>query len=236
MITKAMILAAGFGKRIHPLTLKCPKPLLKINNETLLSNTLKFLKQFGIKQVVINIHYLGEQIIEYINSSKFNLAITIVKENVEILDTGGGILNAIRHFSNQPFLVINPDTIWNLDYLEELKLMEKNFFLNKKKKCSMLVVNKKKSFDRSFKGDFNLEKQLIDRKNKDQLKYIYTGLQIIRSEAFDGIYNKVFSINKIWDKLIQNKELYGIESKLEFLHVSTLDIYNKLLKKNLNIK
>ena len=77
MIKKAMILAAGFGKRIHPLTLKCPKPLLKIGNETLLSNALKFLEQFGIKQAVINVHYLGEQIVDYINSNQFNLIIKI---------------------------------------------------------------------------------------------------------------------------------------------------------------
>ena len=70
MIKKAMILAAGFGKRVHPLTLSCPKPLLKIGDETLLSNTLKFLNSFGIKQVVVNVHYLGEQIIEYINKNK----------------------------------------------------------------------------------------------------------------------------------------------------------------------
>ena len=73
MIKKAMILAAGFGKRVHPLTLKSPKPLLKIGNETLLSNTLKFLETFGIKQVVVNVHYLRKQIIEYIKKEKFNL-------------------------------------------------------------------------------------------------------------------------------------------------------------------
>ena len=73
MIKKAMILAAGFGKRLHPLTLSCPKPLLKIGKETLLTNTINFLEQFKIKQIVINIHYLGDQIVEYINKQKFNL-------------------------------------------------------------------------------------------------------------------------------------------------------------------
>ena len=232
MIKKAMILAAGFGKRIHPLTLKHPKPLLKIGKETLLSNTLKFLKLFGIKQAVINVHYLGEQIVDYINRNQFNLTINIVKEKDKILDTGGGVLNAIQYFSNEPFLVINPDTIWNSNYLKELKLMEKSFFENKKSKCLLLVVNKEKSFDKSFKGDFNLKNNLISRKDIDHLNFIYTGVQIIKPEIFSGIEVEVFSINKIWNKLIENNDLYGAESHIDFLHVSTLDIYKELSKKN----
>ena len=226
-----MILAAGFGKRIHPLTLKCPKPLLEIGNETLLSRALKFLELFGIKQVVVNVHYLGEQIADYISKNKFNLDINVVKEKDKILDTGGGVLNAIQYFSNEPFLIINPDTIWNSEYLEELKIMEEVFFENKENKCLLLVVNKKKSFDQSFKGDFNLENKLINRKNKGNLNYIYTGMQIIKPEVFSGINMKIFSINKIWDKLIVSNHLYGIESNNDFFHVSTFNIYQSLLKK-----
>ena len=229
MTKKAFILAAGLGTRLHPLTLKCPKPLLKIKGKTLLSNTLKFLEEYGINQVVINVHHLSEQIVDYVDNNKFNLAIDIVKEKEKILDTGGGILNVIKHF-DESFVCINPDTIWNSTYLKELKQMEDKFFLSKKK-CSMLVVNKNKSFDKNLKGDFNLENDQIDRENKENLKYIYTGLQIINPEVFLNIKEKVFSINKIWDKLIKNNELFGMESNINFLHVSTLDIY-----KNLNIK
>ena len=231
MIKKAMILAAGFGKRIHPLTLKNPKPLLSIGNETLLSNTLKFLEMHEIKEVVINVYYLGEQIIDYIKNKKFNLNIQIVKEEDKILDTGGGVLNAIKYFSGSPFLIINPDTIWSVNYLKEIKLMEKLFFKNKKNKCSILVVNKSKSFDKSFKGDFNLKNNLIHRKKGDNFQYIYTGIQIIKPEVFLDLNLKVFSINKIWDRLIDREELSGLESKNDFLHVSNLDIYKDLFKK-----
>ena len=231
-ITKAMVLCAGFGKRLHPLTLSNPKPLLKIGDNTLLSNTLNFLKQSGIKQIIINVHHLGNHIINYINKNKFNTAITTIHEKDDILDTGGGILNALAHFSNEPFFAINPDTIWNPNYLEELKVMEKNFFTNKKSKCFLLVVNKNKSFDRSIKGDFNLENNLINRKDKENLKYIYTGVQILTPNVFDHLNLKIFSINKIWDQLIQKGNLFAKESNVDFLHVSTLNIYKSLLEKH----
>ena len=226
MIKKAMILAAGFGKRLNPLTLTCPKPLIKIGDETLLSNTIKFLEEFGINQIVINTHYLGEQIKKYISEKKFKSNITIINENEKILDTGGGILNALKYF-NEGFLCINPDTIWNLKYIQELKKLENDFFLNKRK-CSLLVVDKIKSFDKSFKGDFGLSSGLITREKNVNLKYIYTGLQILDPRVFLNINDKIFSINLIWNNLITNKQLFGIESNINFLHVSTLDIYKKL--------
>ncbi len=231
-ITKGMILCAGFGKRLRPLTLSSPKALLKIGSNTLLSNTLNFLEQFGIKQIVINVHHLGDQIIDYINKNKFNVAITTIHEKGKILDTGGGVLNVLTHFSNEAFIVINPDTIWNSNYLEELRVMEKEFFIHKKSKCFLLIANKNKSFDQSTKGDFNLENNLINRKDKENLKYIYTGVQILTPHVFDHLDLKVFSINKIWDRLIQNSNLFGIESNINFLHVSTINVYKSLLEKH----
>jgi len=226
MIRKAMILAAGFGKRLNPLTLNCPKPLLKIGKETLLSNTINFLEKSDIKEVVINVHYLGNQIIEYLNKKKFNLNITIISEKEKILDTGGGIFNALKYF-NESFLCINPDTIWNINYVKELKKMESDFFLNKKKNY-LLVVDKMKSFDKNIKGDFNLQKNLLTRKKGEDLRYVFTGLQIINPEIFLNINDKVFSINKIWDSLMESSNLFALKSNIDFLHVSTLDVYKKL--------
>jgi len=226
MIKKAMILAAGFGKRLKPLTLNCPKPLLKIGKHTLLSNTISFLEQCGIQEVIINVHHLSNQIVEYTNKKKFNLSITIVNEKEKILDTGGGIFNSLKYF-NESFLCINPDTIWNLNYIKEFKEMENSFF-SKSEKCNLLVVDKIKSFDKDIKGDFNIQNGLIVRKKEENLKYIYTGLQIINPKVFSNVTSEVFSINKIWEKLIKRKELFAIESHMNFFHVSTLKIYKKL--------
>ena len=99
-----------------------------------------------------------------------------------------------------------------------------------KNKCFLLVVNKDKSFDQSLNGDFNLENNLLTRKGTDDLKYIYTGFQIIKPDVFDHSNLKVFSINKIWDDLIRNKVLFGKESNNNFLHVSTINIYENLLE------
>ena len=194
-----------------------------------LSNTLNFLESYGAKEVVINVHYLREKILNYIKIKKFRMDIKIVEEKNNILDTGGGILNALNYFSNEPFLVINPDTVWNLQYLNELKKMEKLFFENEKIKSLLLIVNKNKSFDKSLKGDFSLKKNLISRKKEDNLNYIYTGLQIINPSIFINFQEKVFSINKVWNILIENNELHGIESDINFHHVSNLKIYNELL-------
>jgi len=233
MIKKAMILAAGFGKRLNPLTVDCPKPLLKVDDETLLSNTIRFLENLGIEQVVINVHYLRKKIINYIKKKNFNLIVNIVEEKNVILDTGGGVLNAINHFSNEAFVIINPDTLWNLNYVSEFKLMENDLMQSKKTKCVLLVVKKKKSFDKNFKGDFNLKNKLIDRNNENDLEFIYTGLQIIKPEVFNDLEKGSFSINKVWNQLIKKNELYGLESNIDFLHISTVDIYKTLIKKKI---
>jgi len=91
-----------------------------------------------------------------------------------------------------------------------------------------LIVNKKKSLDKNIKGDFNLKNILVTREENKNLKYIYTGLQIINPKIFSNIKDEVFSMNKVWNKLIQNEELFALESNINFLHVSTLDIYKKL--------
>jgi len=228
-IKKAIILSAGFGKRLNPLTLSTPKPLLTINSTNLLDKTIDVLKKFGVSEIFINVHYLSEKIIFYIEKNNINLKFSISNEKNKILDTGGGILNIISRFNDEPFIVLNPDTLWSDEYLNEFKNMEKFFFF---KKCNnvLLVVNKEKSFDKSLKGDFNLNNNILNR-NSETKNFIYTGAQIINKKAFNNRKIDFFSMNEVWDEIISKNMLFAFESNNQFLHVSTLDIYNKILKK-----
>ena len=227
-INRAMILSAGFGKRLAPLTLSIPKPILKIGSKNLLKNTINILEKFGISEIVINVHYLSKQIISFIENNKFNSKIFIMNESKEILDTGGGILNAISHFKSDPFFVLNPDTIWSESYLNEFNIME-NFFFDKTCKCLLLLVNRDKSFDKSMSGDFNLSGNKVSRNSKDK-QFVFTGAQILTQEAFTYFTPGQFSLNKVWDLLISKNLLIGQESRQEFLHVSNLKIYKELSK------
>tara|TARA_Y100000590_G_scaffold75221_1_gene83074 strand:+ start:121 stop:810 length:690 start_codon:yes stop_codon:yes gene_type:complete len=226
-IKTALILCAGFGKRLHPLTSKTPKPLLKIKNITLLERTLNIIKQLEIKNVKINTFHLENEIINFLSNYKSNINIDIIKDGKDILDTGGGIINLIKSSTENDFIVFNPDTIWDLKYKDELEKMIEYYYSNKLNNV-LLVVNKNKSFDKRFKGDFELKnKNLVNYKEKN---YIYIGCQIINKKIFQNITEKSFPISKIWNTQIDRNNLNGFESKEDFIHVTDLEIYNKLTK------
>jgi len=227
-VKKAIILGAGFGKRMRPLTKKIPKPLVKIRGVTLLENSITFLGSLGIKHIVVNSHHLHKKIISFIRKNKFSSKVHVVVEKGKILDTGGGILNASKKFKNQTFFVLNPDTIWRKEYRKEFRKLEKVYLKNKKP--AMLLVSKSKSYDRSFKGDFNLnsKNEILRQKNN---KFIFTGAQIINRSIFKKRKIKPFSMNKVWDNLIEKKKLLGVTSRQKFFHINSYKIYKKLNKK-----
>ena len=223
-ITNGMILAAGFGKRMHPLTLKTPKPLLLLHKKTLLERSIELLIDNGINKIVINTHYLADQIKTFVEKKNYNIKIIISDEQQLLLDTGGGVYQGTKVFKNNPFLVINPDTLWRKSYSIEFKKLEKLYF--KEKKSCLLLVNKKLIFNNSFKGDFNLKDNIVSRDITNQ--YVFTGLQILDKTAFDQNKEKVFSMNKVWDELISNKKLLGIQSSQKFYHLNTKEMFDKI--------
>ena len=222
-IKHGMILAAGLGKRMQPITFKIPKPLIQIGSKNLIERAIELLINHGVEEIVVNVHHLPGQIKYFIIKKKYKVRITISYEKDKLLDTGGGILHATKSFK-KPFLAINPDTIWSKAYYSELKDLEDLYF--KKKKPCLLLVNKNLSFDNSFKGDFNLYDDKITRDNNNE--FIFTGLQILDTSVFSSIKDKIFSMNKIWDYLIEKNSLIGNESKQKFYHLNTMEMYNKI--------
>ena len=223
-IKHGMILAAGKGKRLQPLTTKIPKPLLKINGKTLLERAINLLIDNGVSEICVNIHHLGDQIENYILNFKSKANISISNERNTLLDTGGGVQKGTKKFGNNPFFIINPDTLWNSRYSKEINFLEKEF-LSEKKPC-MLLVKKDLSFDSSFRGDFNLKDKLVSKDESNQ--YIYTGLQIIKRDNFAFMDKDIFSMNDVWKKLIDENNLCGVESNEKFYHLNTLEMFKKI--------
>jgi MurNAc alpha-1-phosphate uridylyltransferase len=228
-INTALILCAGYGKRLTPLTLVEPKPLLKVNEITLLENCISLIKSLGIKKIILNTFYLKEKIESFVEIKKFDSDITIINDGKKILNTGGGILNMMNSSNDSDFLVLNPDTVWNQGYLEKIKSMEDFYFTNRIKNI-LLLVNKSLSFDKKLKGDFNLLKNKIKKGLQNDL--IYTGCQIMNKDLFDSHSVSNFSISEVWNHLVSKNELYGYESIESFYHLTNLEVYKELLKNN----
>ena len=224
-INTALILCAGYGKRLNPITLKTPKPLLKIKDISMLEQCINLIEKLGIQKIFINTFYLKDQFVEFLKNKYFNLDIKIIEDGENILDTGGGIQNMINNSNENDFIIFNPDTVWNYNYKDEILKMEKMYF-SKKLENILLLANKKLSFDKKLKGDFNLKNNLINKEAEKEL--IYIGCQIINKKLFLRNKQENYSILEIWNKLLDQKKLYGYESQQDFYHLTDLDIFNKL--------
>ncbi len=224
-INTALILCAGFGERLKPLTLKTPKPLLELDNISILERCISMIIEFGVKKVFLNTFHLGNQISEFIKNKKFPIDIEIINDGKEILDSGGGILNMMENSKDNDFIIFNPDTLWNKDYIDEINKMKNFYFLNKLNNI-LLVTNKKFSFDTNLKGDFKLKNNLLKKNDNNDL--IYIGCQILHRSLFEKYKISSFPISEIWNKLLKKNKLNGFECSNKFYHLTNLEIFRKL--------
>ena len=142
-----------------------------------------------------------------------------------ILDTGGGILNMMNNSHDNDYLIFNPDTLWNENYMREINEMQNFYFLNKLNNI-LLIVNKQLSFDENFKGDFELKNNSLKKNNKKN--HIYIGCQILNRSIFKKYKMEKFSISKIWDELEKMNKLNGFESLNKFYHLTNLETFKRL--------
>ena len=223
-----MILAAGYGKRMKHLTKEVPKPLLKINNRELLSYNIEFFLNLGCNKIVINTHYLHNEIKIFVEKKLSNNNINLIFEP-ELLNTGGGIKNALSYFGEKNFLVTNSDILWNDDNRKDI-----NDFISEYQKikfCKLLLVeNKKFKGLKKKEGDFKLENNLISRWKKNDPHLYFSGLQIINPNIFSQIKQYSFSMNLLWDILIKYNQLQGQISNSVVTHIGDINSYNQIKK------
>ena len=213
----AMILAAGYGKRMLSLTNEIPKPLVKVNNISLLKNSIDFLYKIGCKKIVINTHYKHNLISDFIQENYTNNNIKISHEK-DILDTAGGVKNAIKLFDDEKILVTNSDIFWRKENKIDVINLINNF--NSKEECRLLLVEKKKAHGLINKvGDFSLSNDYVKRWNEGDKILYYSGLQMISLNILNNFISSKFSFNDVWDIQIKKNSLYGNLMLSDFYHV-----------------
>ncbi len=228
---EAMILAAGFGTRMLPLTKDLPKPLVRINNKPILKHCLEKLFHSGIEKVVINTHHIHYKISDFTKS--LDMQVELIYEK-KLLDTGGGVLNAIRKGKigkkNLPFFIFNGDSYW---IEKEPIIANLSDGWDSSKMDILLVLEKKdKLFGYDGLGDFDFQSDsykcgLINN-NALNRKFVFTGVQLLNPNIFKGINQKYFSLRDIYLNSMKNKRLFGLVDNNEWFHVGTMETLKKI--------
>lgn len=230
ILKTAIILAAGLGTRMRPLTEKIPKPLVPVGGKPLLQYCFDSLEDAGFEQAIVNVHYLPDQIIDYVAQVKQSFQICISDERDELLDSGGGIVNAlgqIEQLGHAPFLLLNADTFW----LDDDAQGEKNItqlvqnFDAEEMDILLMIVPISRTTGHHGRGDFNVdEKGRLSRFfGTTPESVIYAGAAIINPIIFDQISERKFSINQCFDEAIEKGRLYGHVMHGHWITVGTMD-------------
>ena len=207
-----MILAAGYGSRLRPITKKIPKPLVKVAGITLLQNLLDHVLKLNCKKIILNTHYQHDKIYDFINNNYSNENIVISYEK-ELLDTGGGVKNALPLFASNEALILNCDIYWSSNNFQEIENSINSF--RKEQKCKLLLVPKEKAHGINGEG-------LIKRFKKHHEILIYSGAQIISLDILNEYQKEKFSFNIVWDKLIDRQLISGDVMKSDWYHIGNI--------------
>ena len=211
-LTEVMVFAAGFGTRMEKLTISTPKPLIKVGSKTLIDHTLSLLQKPSMTAIV-NAHYKHELLTKHLK--KYS-NVTVIVEEPNIYETGGGLKNALPIIRNNTIFTLNSDSIYKgknpLEILE--KAWDPTYM-----EALLLLAPQEKNLDHPQKGDFSLNKDSLLKRNNSGL--IYTGAQIIKTNRFSKINLTNFSLNIVWDNMISDRTIYGLEYSGSWVDVGT---------------
>jgi N-acetyl-alpha-D-muramate 1-phosphate uridylyltransferase len=221
--TKAMVLAAGLGLRMRPLTEKMPKPLVSVAGRPLLDHVLDKLDHAGVTEAVVNVHYLGEQIIDHV-AGRERPSVIISDERDQVLGTGGGVVKALPLLGDAPFYHVNSDTLWIDGVRSNLARLAENFD-PARMDIMLLMAPTASSIGYGGRGDYAMlpDGTLRARREHQVVPFVYAGAAIISPSLFAGAPEGEFSLTKMFDRAGERERLFGLRLDGLWMHVGTPD-------------
>lgn len=219
----AMVLAAGRGERMRPLTDRKPKPLIEIAGKPLIEHVLDKLAEAGVEKAVVNIHYLADMIEKRLASRKAP-RIVFSDERKLLLNTGGGIVKALPQFGAEPFYLVNSDSIWIDGVRPNLARLAENFD-RARMDALLLLAPSTTSIGYSGRGDFAMtpDGRLHARAEREVVPFVYAGVAVLSPSLFKGAPDGAFSLPKLFDRASEAERLYGLRLDGVWMHVGTPD-------------
>ena len=223
---KAMVLAAGLGVRMRPLTERMPKPLVTVAGRALLDHVLDKLADAGAREAIVNVHYLPDQIIEHVRARK-RPRVTISDERDRVLGTGGGVVKALPVLGSAPFFHVNADTLW-IDGVRPNLMRLAEAFDPARMDILLLMAPTAGSIGYEGRGDYSMlpDGALRKRKERQVVPFVYAGAAIISPRVFAGAPGGEFSLTKMFDAANEQERLFGLRLDGTWMHVGTPDAVN----------
>ncbi len=219
----AMVLAAGLGTRMRPITAHTPKPLIEVNGRAMIDHVLDRLETGGAERAVVNVHYLPDLVEAHLRR-RHRPTIIISDERDELLDSGGGVRKALSHFAGKPFMIANSDTLWIEGARDNVGRMLAQWDADTMD-AMLLLAAMATSIGFSGAGDFSMDAdgRLKRRAERQVVPFAYAGFAILKPELFDNTPDTPFSLNRIFDKALARERLFGLRLDGIWMHVGTPD-------------
>ncbi|WP_088182118.1 nucleotidyltransferase family protein [Sphingobium sp. Z007] len=222
MIDTAMLMAAGLGKRMRPLTATRPKPLVKVAGKPLMDHALDRLEAGGIRKVIVNVHYLADTVEAHLRARKCGLDFAVSDERAKLLETGGGLIRAKPLLGDKPFICANSDNLW-IDGPQETLAMMQRIWNPDRMDALLLLVPLARATCHTGPGDFHMDAngRLSRRKTAYVAPFVFTGVQILSPSLLVDPPGDVFSTNIFWNRAIEAGRLYGVSHQGLWFDVGT---------------
>ena len=206
----AMIMAAGLGKRMRPLTATRPKPLIEVNGKALLDHVLEKLGAAGVKHVVVNVHYLADALEAHLATRPHGLDVTISDERSLLLETGGGLVKAAPKIDCDPFLALNSDNLWIDGPADTIRLLASQWD-DAKMDALLLLVPQARALGHKGMGDFHMDRvgRIRRRERSHVAPFVFTGIQMVSKRLLRDAPDGPFSTNILWNRAIEEGRAYG---------------------------